>query len=203
MEYDNLEVLVNYVGNFFWQIATRIETEGGANISWHLLATAFDHQFSGWLVVMIHYQFFSPSASFLITANEDGALSKFHAIFTITGFSDWCHLLKQSHASISAQLLSVGNEKALINHCMVINVRLRKHFQMQIWPKRWEARYEFIGYIQDQNRKWYFNPPPLPPQARQGFVQVSLPNISDFFNISNKLKNWYFDNRSIWNIIDW
>ena len=137
MEYDNLEVLVNYVGNFFWQIATRIETEGGANISWHLLATAFDHQFSGWLAVMIHYQFFSPSASFLITANEDGALSKFHAIFTITGFSDWCHLLKQSHASISAQLLSVGNEKALINHCMVINVRLRKHFQMQIWPKRW------------------------------------------------------------------
>ena len=190
------------LGFFFLQIATRIETEGGANISWHLLATAFDHQFSGWLVVMIHYQFFSPSASFLVTANEDGALSKFHAIFTITGFSDWCHLLKQSHASISAQLLSVGNEKALINHCMVINVRLRKHFQMQIWPKRWGKP---VMNLLDIFRIKIENgiTPPLPPQARQGFVQVSLPNISDFFNISNKLKNWYFDNRSIWNIIDW
>ena len=73
VEYDNLEVSVKYVGKHFWQIATRTETEGGVNISWHLLATAFDHQFSGWLVVMIHYQFFSPSASFLIAANEDGA----------------------------------------------------------------------------------------------------------------------------------
>ena len=73
VEYDNLEFSVKYVGKHFWQIATRTENEGGVNISWHLLATAFDHQFSGWLVVMIHYQFFSPSASFLIAANEDGA----------------------------------------------------------------------------------------------------------------------------------
>ena len=78
-----------------------------------------------------------PAQAFLSPQMRMAPLSKFHAIFTITGFSDWCHLLKQSHASISAQLLSVGNEKALINHCMVINVRLRKHFQMQIWPKRW------------------------------------------------------------------
>ena len=35
-------------------------------------------------------------------------------------------------ATISVQILSEGDEKALINPRMVINDKLRKHFQMQM-----------------------------------------------------------------------
>lgn len=70
-----------------------------------------------------------PAQAFLSPQMRMAPLSKFHAIFTITRFSSFS---SRAMATISVQILSEGNEKALINPRMVINDKLRKHFQIQM-----------------------------------------------------------------------